>query len=581
MLSWISESFADCAVKLGTVLIAVLGVIPGRVSAAEMTRKIEAPTRVVAAMDTADVEKLLLPRWGQVAEGTFLEGSGAMLATNGWLVLDFGRELHGNLVIGCGAKSGHNAKVHVRFGESVAEALSPLGERGACNDHAIRDDVISLPWYGKREIGSTGFRFVYLANAGKEPLQIEFANAISIMRDMKPVGSFRCSDERVNRIFDTAVRTARLCCQDYLWDGIKRDRLVWIGDFHPELATIGSVFGGDTVLRDSLQYAIETTPLDEWMNTMPTYTCWFMRDVYGYFMTSGDDLFCRTNCPYLAATARKLAEAVGPDGEYLLPGTFLDWPTKHDPEAEKAGARALLAITLDECAYLMDVFHESETMAKCTNAAARLRKVMPDPHGKKTAAALLALGRLAEPKRMYDEYLGKNGCEGVSTFYGYYVLEAMSAAGENKRALETIRDYWGGMLDMGATSFWEDFNLAWTNNAFRIDQMPVRGKKDIHGDYGDFCYVGFRHSLCHGWSSGPAAWMINHVLGLRLVEPGGYVVECRPDLAGLDWAEGSIATAYGPVRVSVRKDAEGNPKVDITAPSGVEVRGPVRVTKNI
>ena len=32
---------------------------------------------------------------------------------------------------------------------------------------------------------------------------------------------------------------------------------------------------------------------------------------------------------------------------------------------------------------------------------------------------------------------------------------------ENRRALDIIRDYWGGMLDMGATSFWEDFDLAW------------------------------------------------------------------------------------------------------------------------
>jgi len=538
---------------------------------AEMTRTTVSPLRVTSE-NVEDASCLLVKRWGQVSEGVFLEGSGALLATNGWLVLDYGRELHGNLVLGCGAKSGHDAKVHVRFGESMSEALAPLGERGAGNDHAIRDDVISLPWYGKREIGSTGFRFVYLANAGKEPLQIEYANAISIMREMKPIGGFKCSDERINRIFDTAVRTAHLCCQDYLWDGIKRDRLVWIGDFHPELATIGSVFGGDRVLRDSLEYAIATTPLDKWMNAMPTYTCWFMRDVYGYFMVSGDDIFCRKSCPYLTATANKLADTVGPNGEYALPGTFLDWPTRHDPKAEAAGARALLAITLDECAYLMDVFHEPETAEKCKAASARLRKVRLDPNGKKTAAALLALGGLEDPKRMFTDCLVRNGCEGVSTFYGYYVLEAMSAAGENRHALQTIRDYWGGMLDMGATSFWEDFNLAWTNNAFRIDQMPVKGKKDIHGDFGDFCYIGFRHSLCHGWSSGPAAWLINHVLGLRIVEPGGSVVACKPDLAGLEWAEGSIATPYGPVRVKLRCAASGQVDVDISAPKEVEIR---------
>lgn len=57
-----------------------------------------------------------------------------------------------------------------------------------------------------------------------------------------------------------------------------------------------------------------------------------------------------------------------------------------------------------------------------------------------------------------------------------------------------MRDYWGAMLDVGATSFWENFDIAWTNNCFRIDEMPVAGKTDIHGDYGEFCYPGFRHS---------------------------------------------------------------------------------------
>jgi len=35
-------------------------------------------------------------------------------------------------------------------------------------------------------------------------------------------------------------------------------------------------------------------------------------------------------------------------------------------------------------------------------------------------------------------------------------------------------------------------------------------KKDIHGDYGAHCYVGFRHSLCHGWSAGVAKFIKEH-----------------------------------------------------------------------
>lgn len=60
----------------------------------------------------------------------------------------------------------------------------------------------------------------------------------------------------------------------------------------------------------------------------------------------------------------------------------------------------------------------------------------------------------------------------------------------------------GAMLDWGATTFWEDFDLRWTKNACRIDQLPAPGQEDIHGDRGAHCYVGFRHSLCHGWSAG-------------------------------------------------------------------------------
>ena len=58
------------------------------------------------------------------------------------------------------------------------------------------------------------------------------------------------------------------------------------------------------------------------------------------------------------------------------------------------------------------------------------------------------------------------------------------------------------MLDLGATTFWEDFDIAWAQNAGGIDEFPVKGKVDIHGDFGAFCYKGYRHSLCHGWSSG-------------------------------------------------------------------------------
>ena len=127
------------------------------------------------------------------------------------------------------------------------------------------------------------------------------------------------------------------------------------------------------------------------------------------------------------------------------------------------------------------------------------------------------------------------------------------------------------MLDLGATTFWEDFDLAWTENAARIDELVPEGKKDIHGDFGNYCYKGFRHSLCHGWASGPTAWLSEHVLGIRILEPGGTKIRIEPHLGDLDWAEGTFPVRQGLIRVRHVRQADGNVKSEFTAPAGVEV----------
>ena len=89
----------------------------------------------------------------------------------------------------------------------------------------------------------------------------------------------------------------------------------------------------------------------------------------------------------------------------------------------------------------------------------------------------------------------------MSTFMSYYVLKAV-ASFDRETAIRMMKDYYGAMLDKGATTFFEDFDIAWAENSCRIDEFPKEGQRDIHGDFGAHCYIGFRHSLCHGWSAG-------------------------------------------------------------------------------
>jgi hypothetical protein len=541
------------------------------------------PKRVLWKSDIADnrltsvqnESALLKFRHGQIPEGGWdVKSDGCVLENKGekpGILLDFGRELHGGLQIGVG-RDASPKRIRVRFGESVSEAMSDIGKKGATNDHAIRDDVITVPSFGIREIGNTGFRFVRidLESAGK--ISLEFVRAVELMRPMKRIGSFKCSDDRLNRIWDTAVRTVHLCCQDYLWDGIKRDRLVWLGDSHPEARAIMSVFGDANVLKETLDYAIATTPPDKWMNgSFDTYTAWFLRIMRELWFFTGDDEFIKQRGQYLVRTIRHVLDTGCIAKKSQMRG-FLDWPTRYNKAAEKAGACALRAMAFDASAELAEVLCDEKLAFECREAAAKLRSQHHHPAGAKSAAALLALSGMCDAHSIYADVLGRNGHAGVSTFYGYYVLEAMAKAGQRQHALNTVRDYWGAMLDMGATSFWEDFNIAWTNNAFRIDEMPVAGKKDIHGDFGDFCYKGFRHSLCHGWSCGPAPWCINNILGIRPVSAGCKKIEIRPFLGDLTWAEGAMALPNGSaVRVRIERKSDGGIDVKVDAPDGIEV----------
>jgi hypothetical protein len=51
--------------------------------------------------------------------------------------------------------------------------------------------------------------------------------------------------------------------------------------------------------------------------------------------------------------------------------------------------------------------------------------------------------------------------------------------------------------------------MEWLEGSGSIDVLDDT-KKDIHGDFGAHCYVGLRHSLCHGWSAGVAKFIKEH-----------------------------------------------------------------------
>lgn len=533
------------------------------------------PTRIIWESGTINSQELLVSKVRQV---TTRKTKNCVLSTkessHSSILLDFGRELHGGLVITSSIRSDKRPiRVRLCFGESVSESMSVVSSSStSTNDHAMRDMEVSIPWLGSIEVGDTGFRFVRieLLDSNVE-LPLYSVEASFKYRDIPYIGSFESSNTRLNDIWQTGAYTVHLNMQDYLWDGIKRDRLVWVGDMHPEVMTINSVFGSNEVVYKSLDLACEDTPLPGWMNGMCSYSLWWLiiqRDLYLY---QGNYDYLRSHHDYISRLTDQLIRNIDGNKEALSGGTrFLDWPTSENPEVIHSGLHALMVMAFAAVYDISEWLHDKPLSDKCQKALSCLREYVPSHCNNKQAAALLGLSGLKDSKEMSRDIISRGGALDFSTFYGYYMLESMAKAGDYDLALSIISDYWGGMLDLGATSFWEDFTYSDLSRSHRIDEFSNDAKSyDIHSMGGSYCYKGLRLSMCHGWASGPTAWLSKYVLGIVPVSPGFKEVRIDPHLGSLEWVRGSFPTPYGKISVYHYKDRDGKLKSIIDLPNGV------------
>lgn len=494
------------------------------------------------------------------------------------LLLDFGSELHGGLKLVMGSSSRREPSlVRIRFGESVGEAnsttLNSEWKVGfSTDDHAKRDIILEIPRDGMIEIGNTGFRFVRLdLLQNNATISLKEVSAILRYRDIPYLGSFECNDPRLNKIWITGAYTVHLNMQEFLWDGIKRDRLVWLGDMHPELMTISRVFGYNEVIPKSLDLACKQFPLPGWMNGMSAYSMWYLINQYEWYQQTGDMNFLKKHADYISGLIHQVDRKVDAAGnETLARARFLDWPSSGNKDGVEAGYRALIVWAMQDAHTLSIKLGKTSDAQLCLNIIERMKKKILPHNNLKQAASLMAIAGLMDPKQACDEVVAVGGGKGFSTFYGYYMLEALAKAGEYEKAMDIINTFWGAMLDLGATTFWEDFNLEWIPDAAPIDEPVPAGKKDIHGDFGAYCYPGFRHSLCHGWASGPTAWLTDHILGVKIVNVERKQVRIEPHLGKLEWAKGTYPTPWGVIEVSHEKQADGKIATKVKLPKGVK-----------
>lgn len=498
----------------------------------------------------------------------------AKLYKGSYVIFDFGEELIGRVHLVTGAFK--EAKVRIRTGESVAEVCAELHEHNACNEHSLRDYAYPLLQLSDFSTTETGFRFLRIDLVDGEEAKLIKVYAEKSGNGLTKKGYFRSSDTLLNEIYQTAERTISLCVrEDEIWDGIKRDRLAWIGDSYPELLSSFYVYGDIPQFKTVLSSINDFS--NRWADGIPAYSAWWLLCLGKYFELTGNREFVEPLLPQATKIVSYFSPIVLEGGEidfskcpiYTFPPNeyFLDWPTNGTKDSEY-GWRHFLSCVMSSTSKLFSAF--GLPTSSCDEIIAKLRDYPYKTSSFKQVNALSFLSghsNAEETKLLLKE----GGAKGWTTFLSFVIAEALSKVGEGEFALNCIKEYYGAMLHLGATSFWEDFDLEWLkDNPSGLTELPDPSKKNIHADYGKFCYCGLRHSLCHGWSTGFVDFFYRDLLGVIPVEEGYKTIKLNPHLYGLSSLEGAIPTRYGLIKV---KHVLENGKVvtSIELPEGVKL----------
>ena len=462
---------------------------------------------------------------------------------------DFEKELLAYIVIRS------KSKPVINIGESVKEALDTSNQQKEQSLELV--PLSSGIWRTKSPLA---FRYLFV-----EDKQIEDITCDAIFYPSSYKGAFACSDSTLTQIWMSSAYTLRMCMHDFILDGIKRDRLPWTGDLALSLLANAYSFSDPELVRRSLVALGRAGINEKDINGIIDYSLWWIIAQDQYQLYYDDPLHLKHEWSRIKETLSTLSSRCDSKG-FLIPTAdtwlFSDWV-----DQDKWTALQILWWWAQECggrlARRVGDYETAKYWTSSSNALKiNLKKVVWDdtkqiwlskndstseiarhPNFLAIVSGLTPLNQSAGIKTLLEN----EDIKPVGTPYmaGFEVM-ALAQLNNTDYMLNHVNNYWGGMLKKGATTFWEAYN-------------PKETYEEQYSFYGR----PYAKSLCHAWSSGPAAFLPSELFGLKPLEDGWKRFILNPKLGYLEWASVCVPTKYGNILVDIDKD-----NVQISIPEG-------------
>ena len=445
-------------------------------------------------------------------------------------VVDFGEHLTGYFTFTVKAidhPSDAPVRVRFTFGEVPAELSTPFDPyTGEISRAWLQDEIVTVTQMPTtitipRRLAMRYLKMELLGSSRYSDFEIsnmEFKAATSVSTTPDPLAA--STPKMMADIDKVGLNTLKECMQTVYEDGPKRDARLWIGDLYLEsLANIYS-YKNHALTRRCLYllaglsadngYLISNLfetpePHAQTGNNLLDYALLYNVALKEYVMATGDKQTAEDLWPVAKKQLDIARHYMQPDGmfDYITAGkewwVFFDWKDGLDKQACLQGLTIYaLNQTYELAKYLGKENEIADVPAMAKKMKEAARKNLLDKktglfvsgvnkqisYGSQAWMILGGVATKAEAQKALRTVPTVDSAfhPGAPYMYHYYIA-ALIAAGMDKEAKAEVINYWGGMINKGATTFWEVYDP----------------KDEFRSPYNFFPV----NSYCHAWSCTP------------------------------------------------------------------------------
>ena len=434
--------------------------------------------------------------------------------------------------------------VKVRFGESREETMDSEWCVIRFEDKPEKGVLSYIPY---------AFRYLFVSDE-KVEVKAEYEYL-----PLEYKGSFHCSEEIINKVWDVAAYTFHLNSREFFLDGIKRDRWVWSADAYQSLFVNRYLFFDKEIEKRTLIALGGKQPFKVHINTIMDYSFFWIISLYEYYKTYGDKDFLEQIQDQMKAVMDFCLKRRDEDGFMRgKPGdwVFIDWAPM-DKTGALCGEQILFAKAMECYAAICAVIGRDDR--GLGGEAEKLRKqifekfydtekkVFIDSYesGKRNVTRqsnILAYLFLScddtVKKDIYERVVLNDEVPKITTpYFKFYENQVHCKAGNTNLLEKSIREYYGSMLATGATTLYEEYDPTMTG----VEHYAMYGNP-------------FEKSLCHAWSASPIYLLGNFRLGVENTGIAYDTFDVRPNPGDLKGFHGKVPVPGGTVSVSVDQE---------------------------